>query len=159
LGGQDVAGTVGSLPYVWWDQVDHPGIQLVLNSWLTNRLAPAGDDPEAQQEALATRNIAYILAYSSVDLWIEVMTQTINRVGFENANGAAVYETLNSGFEYDVLEGVLPIKFDSETRAQVTSAIGQIQFVENAAGGVTPQVNPLTDVMDTPDLRASVELE
>jgi ABC-type branched-subunit amino acid transport system substrate-binding protein len=159
LGGADVAGTTGVLPYIWWDNVDHPGIQLVLNSWLTNRLAPAGDDPEAQQSALATRNIAYILAYASVDLWIEIMTQTINRVGFENADGAAVYETLNSGFEYDVLQGVLPIKFDAELRAQTTGAIGQIQFVENAAGGVTPQVNPISEVMETPDLRASVSVE
>lgn len=158
LGGQDVNGIVGALPYLWWDQVDHPGVQLVLNSWLTNRLAPAGDDPDAQRAALATRNIAYLLSFATIDLWIEMMTQTINRVGYENLNGAAVYETLNSGFTYSALDGVLNVAFDEETRATHTSRIGQIQFVETADGSVAPAILPISEEMTTPDLRASVDL-
>ncbi len=158
LGGADVAGIIGSLPYLWWDEVEHPGVSLVLNSWLTNRLAPAGDDPEAQRAALGTRNIAYLLSFAVMDLYVETTTQTINRVGFENLSGAAIYETWDSGFEYSALEGILNFYFDSEVRTPTTSRIGQIQFVETEAG-VLPTIAPLTEFRDTPDLRASVELE
>jgi ABC-type branched-subunit amino acid transport system substrate-binding protein len=158
LGGADTASLVGNLPYLWWDQVDHPGVQLVLNSWLTNRLAPAGEDPEAQQQAFATRNIAYLLSWATIDLWIEIMTQTINRVGYENLTGADIYETLDSGFEYSALEGVLNVAFDSETRAVQTSRIGQIQFIEAPDGGSAPAVLPLSDFAEAPDLRASVDI-
>ncbi|MCI0711431.1 MAG: ABC transporter substrate-binding protein [Chloroflexi bacterium] len=158
LGGADTANMVGNLPYLWWDQVDHPGVQLVLNSWLTNRLAPAGEDPEAQQQALATRNIAYLLSWATIDLWIEIMTQTINRVGYDNITGADIYETLNGGFEYSALDGVLNVAFDAETRAVRSSRIGQIQFVETPEGGVAPAVLPLSEFAEAPDLRASVDL-
>lgn len=158
LGGQDVEGIVGTLPYLWWDQVDHPGVQLVLNSWLTNRLAPAGDDPDAQRQALGSRNIAYMLAFTAIDLWIEMITQTINRVGYENLNGAALNDTLNGGFDYDALSGIQHIHFDSFVRSQTTAAIGQIQFVETASGNVSPAILPISEMFDTPDLRAAVDV-
>lgn len=158
LGGADVAGVIGALPYLWWDEVEEPGVGLVLNSWLTNRLAPAGDDPEAQQSALASRNIAYLLSFAVIDMYVETLAQTINNVGFEDMTGADIYETYNNGFEYAALEGVLNFYFDADVRTPQASRIGQIQFVETE-GGVLPTIAPLTDFTDTPDLRASVELE
>ena len=158
LGGADVNGIVGSLPYLWWDDVEHPGVGLVLNSWLTNRLAPAGDDPDAQRAALGSRNIAYLLSFAVIDMYVEAMTQTVNRVGFDNVDGVAVYETLDGGFEYSALEGVLEFYYDAEIRTPTASQIGQIQFVQTDSG-VVPTIAPLTELADTPDLRASVELE
>lgn len=158
LGGADVNGIVGTLPYLWWDDVEHPGVGLVLNSWLTNRLAPAGDDPEAQQSALATRNIAYLLSFAVIDMYVETMTQTVNRVGYDNLNGAAVYETLDGGFEYSALDGLLDFYYDAETRTPTTGRMGQITFVQTDSG-VIPTIAPLSEFGTVPDLRASVELE
>ncbi len=157
LGGADVAGLVGPLPYLWYDDLDNAGVNLVLNTWLTKHLGPAGDDPEAQRAALGTRNIVYLLSFAVIDAYVEAMTITVNRVGYENLTGAAYYETL-TGFEYAALDGVLTFSYSEDLRAPSSARIGQIQFVETD-DGVFPTIAPLTDFRDTPDLRGSVELE
>lgn len=152
LGGADTQGIMGALPYLWWDNLDNPGIQVVNNEWAINRFRPAGDDPDAQRAALATRNIAYLLSFPVVDAYIEVMTQTINRVGAENLTGAAVYETLDADFEYAAMDGILNFNYTDGERAIRASQIGQIQFVQTDAG-VNPTVVSLRPFQDTPDLK------
>ncbi|PJF43762.1 MAG: hypothetical protein CUN55_07400 [Phototrophicales bacterium] len=152
LGGADTQGITGVLPYLWWDNLDNPGIQVVNNSWAVNRFLPAGDDPDAQRAALAQRNIAYLLSFPVIDAYIEVMTRTINRVGAENLNGQAVYETLNE-FQYDAMNGILRFSYSDTVRAVQVTQIGQIQFVQTDAG-VNPTIVSLTDWFATPDLKA-----
>ncbi|MCB9438011.1 MAG: ABC transporter substrate-binding protein [Anaerolineales bacterium] len=152
LGGLDTNGIVGSLPYMWWDELDNPGIQIISNSWAVNRYLPAGDDATAQRAALATRNIAYLLSFAVIDGYIEFMTQAINTVGYENLNGAAIYDVFNGGFDYSALGGVLNFSYNETNRANPTSRIGQIQFVE-VEGNVLPTILPLNESAMVPDLK------
>lgn len=152
LGGADTQGIIGAQPFLWWDDIENPGVQIVANSWAVNRFLPAGDDEEAQRAALAQRNIAYLLSWPVIDAYIEIMTRTINRVGAENLDGAAFYETLNSGFDYDAMSGILQFSFDEEVRAVQTSQIGQIRFLQTEQG-VNPTVVSLRDFQPVPDLR------
>ncbi len=152
LGGADTQGITGVLPYLWWDSLDNPGVQIVNNSWAVNRFLPAGDDADAQRGALAQRNIAYLLSFPVIDAYIELMTQTINRVGAENLTGQAVYETLNGGFQYDAMSGILRFDFNETERATAVTQIGQIQFLQTEQG-VLPTVASLSDFFSTPDLK------
>lgn len=154
LAGADSAGITGSMPYLWWDELDNLGVQVVSNSWAVNRYLPAGEDEDAQRAALATRNIAYLLSFPSLDLWIEVMTRAINNVGYENLTGQAAYEVLTSDFEYSAMGGILNFAYDENTRAITSSRIGQIQFVESE-GGVLPTIAPLNEFVDVPDLKVN----
>jgi ABC-type branched-subunit amino acid transport system substrate-binding protein len=156
LGGADTAGIVGSLPYLWWDETDNEGVLAINAAWATERFAPAGDDPDAQRAALATRNIAYLLSFPVVDAYIEILTRALNEVGYDNLNGQAVYEVLNGGFEYAGSGGIINFAYDEETRSITTSRIGQIAFVE-VEGGVNPTVLPLNDFREIPDLRVGGE--
>ena len=152
LGGADTQGITGTLPYLWWDDLENPGIQVVNNAWAVNRFLPAGDDPDAQRGALATRNIAYLLSFPVIDAYIEIMTQTINRVGAENLNGAAINETLDSGFVYAAMDGILNFDYTDGERAIRTSQIGQIRFVQTDAG-VNPTIVSLREFVTVPDLK------
>lgn len=149
LAGADSNHVIGNLPYLWWDNLENPGVQVVTTQWATNRLAPAGDNAELQQQAFRTRNIAYLLSYPTLDLWIELMTRAINEVGYENVTGAVIYDILNNDFQYDAFEGMLSVAYNSETRSVMTSHIGQIQIAE----GEAPKIVPITDLLETPDLR------
>lgn len=152
LGGLDTDGITGSLPYLWWDELENPGIQIVSNSWAVNRFLPAGDDATAQRAALATRNIAYLLSFAVLDAYIELMTIAVNEVGYANLDGVAVYNVLNGGFEYSALGGVLNFAYDETTRANAASRVGQIRFVQ-VEGNVRPTILPLNDFVDVPDLK------
>ncbi len=152
LAGADANHVYGTLPYLWWDDLANPGIQIVTTAWVTNRFAPAGDDPELQRAAFLTRNIAYMLAFTSLDIWIEVMIRGINEVGYENMNGAAAYDVLTNDFAFDALMGVMPVAYDETIRSVLSAHVGQIQFVE-VEGNVTPSIVPITELRSTPDLR------
>lgn len=159
LGGEATDRIVGVLPYLWWDQVDHPGVQVVLNAWLA-RLDAAQSDEEIQG-VLRLRNIAYLLSFATVDLWAEIMTRAINNVGYANVNGAAVADVLNAGFQYDAMDGMLSIYFDETTRAQKFGRIGQIQIIREADSiqytiqPINPGVNEgdPAPLLELPDLK------
>lgn len=146
-GGASIEGIIGQLPYVWWDEVEHPGIQVALNYWLENRLQNAEDSAAAFE----LRNIAYLLAWAAVDIYIDVYSDTLNRVGPGNVDGQAMYESYISGTEYVGLDGILRLSFDENRRAVNLSRIGTVTFIESDTG-VTPQISPLTDFFEVPDL-------
>jgi ABC-type branched-subunit amino acid transport system substrate-binding protein len=127
---------IGLLPYMWWDETDHPGIQLVTQEWLAN------------EREIATRNIAYLLAWGTMDAYIEVVKMAVADVGYENVDGAAIYDAFEK-LDYDALNGVFSWEFDAETRGPSRTRIGQVQFT---AEGV-PYFAPLSDWMECPDLR------
>lgn len=99
-GAPSVNGIVGSLPFAWWSETDNPGIALM------TEVATAAERP------FTLRNIAYILGFSSVDVYIEVMVQTANRVGSADFTGADVYETMQA-LDYNSLQ-VSVLKFTNE---------------------------------------------
>ncbi|MFP4321840.1 MAG: ABC transporter substrate-binding protein [Anaerolineales bacterium] len=137
LGGEATDGMMGSLPFLWWDEVQEPGVQIVLNYWAQNRLA---EDPEA---AVQVRNIAYITSFGAVDLWAEAMIRSINEVGFENMSGAALQETMTN-LDYDAFLGMIRADFTDGARATQETRIASIQFIEGDEG-VTPSVVPVDD--------------
>jgi ABC-type branched-subunit amino acid transport system substrate-binding protein len=146
LGGEAVAGMIGQLPYHWWDDVEHPGVQVVNNYWVENRLA---DNPES---ALQVRNIAYLLSWTTVAWFQEFMTLATNAAGgLENLSGTAVYEVLTSGQSFNPLGGLISLSYGPEQRAPNQTRMGTIEFVATQ-GGQIAQVRPLTDWLTTPDL-------
>lgn len=148
LGGEAVAGIIGQLPYYWWDELDHPGVKLVNDYWVTNRLATAQDPAIAFQ----SRNIAYLLSWTTVAWYQQFMTLTVNRVGgLENVTGEEVYNTLTSGILFDPLDGLIELSYDEFQRTANRSRIGTIQYLETETGRV-PQVVALTDWFTVPDL-------
>jgi ABC-type branched-subunit amino acid transport system substrate-binding protein len=148
LGGESVVGLVGQLPYLWWDEAEHPGIQTLTQYWLENRL-PRYSNP---QEGLATRNVAYLIAWAAVDLYAQLLTVTINRVGFENLDGAAMFQTMTSGLAYSALDGVATVQYGPDVREFRLTRLGSIQGVETSQGQ-TLQILPLTDFVPVPDVR------
>jgi len=136
LGGAASNGLIGVLPYVWWDETDHPGIQLITQQWLANK------------REIATRNIAYLLAWGTLDTYIELVKMAVAEVGYENLDGAAIKAQMEK-LDYSSLEGVFTWTFSEEIRAPNQARIGQISFTAEG----TPQILPLTDWMETPDLR------
>jgi ABC-type branched-subunit amino acid transport system substrate-binding protein len=148
LGGEAVAGFIGQMPYYWWDEQTQPGVKLVNDYWVANRLATASDPAQAFQG----RNIAYLLAWTTVAWYQQFMTLAVNQVGgLEGVDGQAVYETLTSGITFDPLDGLIELRYDDFQRTATRSRIGTIRFVETD-GGRIPQVAPLTDWFTVPDL-------
>jgi branched-chain amino acid transport system substrate-binding protein len=144
-------GIVGLLPYVWWDE-PHPGTQLVQEQFVANARSPL------------LRNIAYLAGFAAIDQYIEAVILTVNRVGGDNLDGAAYYETMND-FSYEALGGVLPYLFTPDQRAQATTRIGMLTYAKDANGAplvidvnntpmMVPIIVPITEeAMPTPDLR------
>lgn len=147
LGGEAVAGIVGQLPYHWWDELEHPGVQVVTQKWAEKR---AAENPET---AFELRNIAYLLAFAAVDLYAQIITESINQAGgLDNLTGQVVYNTLVSGTTFSGMDGMLSFSYDETRRSPNRTRIGTIEFVESEAG-VAPVVKPLTDWFEAPDLR------
>lgn len=127
---------IGLLPYVWWDETDHSGIQLVTQEWLAN------------ERPIETRNIAYLMAWGVMEAYIEVVKMAVADVGYENVDGAAIYTAFQK-LDYEALDGVFKWKFDAETRAPSMTRIGRVQFTAEGK----PYFEPLSDWMECPDLR------
>ncbi|NJL94466.1 MAG: ABC transporter substrate-binding protein [Anaerolineae bacterium] len=147
LGGAATNGMVGLLPYTWWDEFEHPGVQVIAEKWRVNRLETAA----TPTDALAVRNIAYLVSFASLDMWREAMVRTINAVGWENLSGAALDATMQE-FSYEPMGGIFRVDYTEGNRSVSSARIGSIQFIE-LDGNITPTIQPLTDWFDLPDLR------
>lgn len=159
-----VNGMYGSLPFLWWTETSQESI-----AWLNQQFAAAaetnGRDAVTQ---LRLRNIAYLLGWTVVDMYIELVARAVNEVGAENLNGAAIKAELDK-MDYNTL-GLLPINFgDGELREVRANRIARYAFlnatgdgpatsaedafVVEGAGIFLPILVPLTEFTDTPDLR------
>jgi ABC-type branched-subunit amino acid transport system substrate-binding protein len=127
---------IGLLPYTWWDETDHPGIQIVTQEWLDN------------DREISTRNVAYLLAWGTMDAYIELVKMAVADVGYENMDGAALYSAFQQ-LDYQALDGVFNWEFDAETRAPSMTRVGQVQFTAEGQ----PYFAPLSEWMECPDLR------
>ncbi|MBO9308575.1 MAG: ABC transporter substrate-binding protein [Chloroflexi bacterium] len=141
----------GILPYVWWDEQTE-GIKLVQEQFTAN------------QRPLTARGIAYLAGFGAVDTYIELITRTVNRVGFAKLSGAEVKKTFEN-FQYEALGGVFKYNFTETVRAQNQVRIGRLTYARGAdgkpvvveAGGrklLVPVVVPVTKEFETaPDLK------
>lgn len=159
-----VDGVVGSVPFYWWTEMNQPGIAF-LNEQFAMFAEEKGRDAVTQ---LRLRNIAYLLGWTTVDLYVELVHRAINEVGAENLDGAAVKAQLEQ-IDYNAL-GLLPINFNGgELRDVRLNRIARYAFlnatgdgpatssedalVVEGAGIFLPIIVPLSDFTEAPDLR------
>lgn len=145
LGGAATAGMAGNMPILWWDEVENPAVQQVTAIWAEKRLAA---DAET---APRLRNLGYIGAFGTLDIWAEGMIRAINEVGYENLTGEAVYNAMQTMEGYDAFGGVIRVDYTNGNRSGKFSRIGAIQFAE-VDGNMVPQILPATDWMPVPSL-------
>lgn len=151
-------GIIGSLPFRWWSETSHPGIAQIT--------ASADENSRPAQ----VRNIAYILAWTNMDTYIEAYIRTGNRDGFDNVTGAGLRDTL-AEMQYETVAGVQNIDFSNDLRALSANRIAQLAYLGQdgvspasadnppmvvAAGDqqfLVPILVPLTEFAPAPDLR------
>jgi ABC-type branched-subunit amino acid transport system substrate-binding protein len=141
----------GIMPYIWWDEPTD-GTKLVQEQFTAN------------QRPLTARGISYLAGFGAIDTYIELITQTVNRVGYDNLSGAEVKKTFET-FKYDALGGVFKYNFAENVRAQNSARIGRLTYARGAdgmpivveVGGnklLVPVVLPVTTEFETvPDLK------
>jgi ABC-type branched-subunit amino acid transport system substrate-binding protein len=62
LGGENVLGMTGALPYLWWDDIDNQGVQIVTGVWAEKQLATASEPVQAIQ----LRNVGYLTSFGLI---------------------------------------------------------------------------------------------
>lgn len=145
LGGAATNGMTGNMPILWWDEAENPAVQQVTQIWQENRLAA---DPES---AVRLRNVGYMGAFGTLDIWAEGMIRAINEGGYENLSGEAVYNAMQTMEGYEAFGGVIRVDYTNGNRSGKFSRIGSIQFVE-VDGNMTPTILPATDWAPVPSL-------
>ncbi|MGB1286370.1 MAG: ABC transporter substrate-binding protein [Aggregatilineales bacterium] len=152
-----VNGLIGSMPFRWWTEVDQPGIALLT------------EQADANERGPLVRNISYILGWMTVDIFREatVRTAMANDGVVDGAGMKATMETM----VYSPL-GLIDVDFeDGAIRDISMNRIAELRYlgenggpaelpdnppmvVEGPNGPVlVPIVVPLTDFIETPDLR------
>jgi branched-chain amino acid transport system substrate-binding protein len=154
-----VNGIIGSLPFHWWSERDIPGIAFI------------NEQAAANERALSVQNISYLLGWGLVDTYIELYTQTVNRVGsLDDVDGAAIQETIQS-MDYDPL-GLYTFNYAEGARSVPENRMATMLFLNSDMSGVAtsgedalavpfpdgttgyiPILVPLTDFAAAPDLR------
>lgn len=158
-----VNGMLGSMPFYWWTERAQAGVAFV------------NEQATLNERSLSTQNIAYILTWGSVNLFVEAYIQTVNRVGSLDAVTGAELKATMDALDYDVLLGVINANWPEGIRATSANRIAQMAFlnvtgdgpatsrddvmvVETPNGNImVPIVIPLTDFAPAPDLRPKAE--
>lgn len=154
-----VNGMVGSMPFYWWTERTQPGIAFI------------NEQAAENERQLSTQNIAYLLSWGSVNLFVEVYTQTVNRVGSLDAvTGAELKATMES-LDYDIVLGIAKANWGTERRATSANRMAMMAFLNSTGTGpatsrddlmtvetpngliAVPIVIPLTEFAPAPDLR------
>jgi branched-chain amino acid transport system substrate-binding protein len=119
-----VNGIVGSLPFRWWSERDHPGIAFVT------------EQADANARELPVRNIAYLLGFSTVDTYMEIYIQAVNEAGSLDAvDGAAIKNVLDN-LQYSPL-GLYDIDWQGgEIRALPNNRMAMMMFANATMDGV-----------------------
>lgn len=158
-----VDGMVGSMPFRWWTEMSDPGVQF-LNEQFTFFSDERGRTPE---ERVRLQNIAYLLGWTTADLYIELIHRAVNEVGAENLDGAAIKAQLES-IDYSPL-GLQRVFYGDDgslrdvpenrivrygfLNAEGTGAATGAEDANVDAGFFLPIVVPLTEFENSPDLR------
>ena len=155
-----VDGMFGSMPFLWWTELNSPAAQFVYQQFKLNERRPA------------EQNIAYLVSWGVVDSIIEIYIRTVNAVGSLDAvTGADIRETVES-MDYSILGGLMHHRFEEGMRDATMNRIAVLKYanaemsgaatgpddallIDNPAGGklFVPIVVPLTDFMEVPQLR------
>jgi branched-chain amino acid transport system substrate-binding protein len=127
-------GLISPFPYLWWNDVDNPGIQYAQKLF------------EENERPAAEHNVGYLLLVAGVDLLKDAITLAIDTVGYENLTGEAVANALIEMSPHDALYGVLQVDYSGGRRAPHMAQFRMIQ-------GGPDAFNVLQDWTELPDLR------
>jgi len=128
-------GLLAPFPYMWWNDVDHPGIRYAIETADANNRQP--------QE----RSSGYLVTLTGVDLAVKAIENAIDAVGFDNLSGQAVYEQILALGAYAPLDGLMRFDFSGDNRsphqAQIRVARGGPDgFVQVQDWTATPDLRP-----------------
>jgi branched-chain amino acid transport system substrate-binding protein len=127
-------GLITPFPYLWWNDVDNPGIQYAQKLF------------EENERTAGEHNVGYLLLVAGVDLLKDAITLAIDTVGYENLTGEAVANALIEMSPYDALYSVLRVDYSGGRRAPHMAQFRMIQ-------GGPDAFNVLQDWTELPDLR------
>jgi ABC-type branched-subunit amino acid transport system substrate-binding protein len=127
-------GLIAPFPYLWWNDVDNPGVQYAQALF------------EANQREPGEHNVGYLLLVTAIDIVQKSITHAIDTVGYENLTGEAVHDALIELSPFDALDGVSRVDFSGTNRSPHSSQIRMIQ-------GGPDAFNVIQDWSEIPDLR------
>ncbi len=127
-------GLYSPLSYLWWNDVEHPGVQQAEAMFAANE-RDAGE-----------HSVGYLLLAAAVDVAVQAIENSIDEVGFDALTGTDVQRALTEMGPYEGLQGVIVLDFSDGSRSPHNVQIRQIQ-------GGPDAFNVVQDWTDTPDLR------
>jgi branched-chain amino acid transport system substrate-binding protein len=134
------AGYYGVFPYLWWNDVDEPGVQEATAAFA------AGGYPETD------RAVGYLLSYAGIDAVSQILFHAIQTDGFANLNGDTFWNAFNDLGEVSAA-GLFTYQVGEGVRAPSQS---QIRVVELDADG-KPNLTIVQDFTELPDLKPPPE--
>jgi ABC-type branched-subunit amino acid transport system substrate-binding protein len=146
-----VDGMIGSMPFYWYSDVEMPGIQLLLEQAVAN------------ERDIQTMNIAYILGWTTADIYIEMYTQAANAIAAEGTTDAgeileaidgSVIKGIIDTIDYAPLGGLHPFTYPDGARAVQNNRIVRMELGPEITG--PPNLVPLTDFESAPDTRLAM---
>ena len=134
------AGYYGVFPYLWWTDTDAPGVQRALVTFT------AKGYPEAEKA------FTYLLMYSAMFGFADVLTVALNNVGFDGLSGAEFLKAMQEMGTVSAA-GVFEMNVEGSNRAPNLAQIRQAQIM--ADGSVDFVV--VQDFTTLPDTRPQPE--
>lgn len=128
-------GFYGVLPYLWWNDEGHPGVQQMREDYA------AGGYPEAD------RGVSYIMAYAEMFAVRQILIRAFNQVGLEGLNGEAFFAAMQDIGTPSAL-GIYNFDVRGENRAPNRAQIRQVQSVDGNLEFVV-----IKDFFELPDTR------
>jgi ABC-type branched-subunit amino acid transport system substrate-binding protein len=157
-----VNGLVGSLPFHWYSEREHPGIALIL------------EQATANERGLPLQNVSYMLGFGLVDTYVELYAQAVNEAGSLDAVDGALMQTVIQGMDYRPLD-LYHFNYPEGMRSTSENRMGAMYFLNKTMDGIAtsgedaltvdagdgtmlfiPQIVPLTEFAPAPDLRPGV---
>ena len=131
-------GYYGVYPYVSWNDTDSPAIQRILVNF------------EANEHPASAKSGFYLLTYGSIYALVNAIEHAINRVGFENLDGAALLAAMEELGTVDAA-GLYKLDVRDGNRAPRKAQIRQMQMVDGKIEFVV-----IEDFFELPDARPLV---
>ncbi len=134
------AGYYGVFPYLWWTDTDSPGVQQALETFA------AKGYPESDKA------FTYLLLYSAMFGFADVLTVALNNVGFDGLSGREFLKAMQQMGTVSAA-GVFEMNVEGSNRAPNKAQIRQAQMMED--GGI--DFVAVQDFVTLPDTRPESE--
>jgi len=125
-------GAYGLMPWYGWDEPEQPGIKTITDYFKMKGRSPVKD-----------RTVTYLFVWFYTVLLQDVMSKTVDAVGWDKFNSLAIKEQMFKVKDYSPL-GAMPVTFNKDRMAPTKARVMQVK------GG---KILPLTDFRECPDIR------